>query len=380
MRAAPRALLAALVGCSLAVAVQGAEPVPEATPDCAAASSCWWFSGEYLVWFLREGRVPPLLTTGSFASGGRLGEPDTQVLYGDNRLETRHDDRFVGTRITLGWLEPGGTFGVEGRAFFLERDSTYFKATSDGSTLLARSYFNADGTSSSETIAGPVPGGWRDGSFVGYSRVELFGEEANAVLPLVAEGGLHIDALAGARFLQMRDRLDLTATGYLLPTRQVLFGLTDHWHTHDAYYGGQVGVCGEWAVGRWLLALRATVGLGGDDQLVQASGDRTFQTPAVRVVSPYGLAVQPSNAGDSERGDLDMVSEVNANVGYRLTCWARVYAGYTFLYWNNPIRAGDQVDLVINPNQPTPPGRPAIPFRTDNFWAQGVNVGLELRW
>ncbi len=363
-------LMAALLSTS---SVQAADEGP--------AESGWYFSGEYLVWFLREGRVPPLLTTSSFASGGRLGEPDTQVLYGDDRLQTRHEDRFVGTRITLGWRDAEDTLGVEGRAFFLERDSTYFKAISDGSTLLARPFFNAaDGSSSSEIIAGPTSGGPRDGGFVGYSRVELFGEEANLVLPLTDDCGLRIDLLAGARFLQMRDRVDLTATGFLLPARQVLFGLTDHFHTHDAFYGGQVGLSGEWAVGRWLLNLRATVGLGGDDQLVQAFGDRTLQTPAVRTVTPYGLAVGPSNVGSNERGDLDLVTQADANLGYRLTSWARLLAGYTFLYWNNPIRAGDQIDLATNPIPQPSSNRPAIPFRTDNFWAQGVSVGLELRW
>src|SRR5262245_49895944 len=55
-------------------------------------------SGEYLIWWLHEGRIPAVLTTSSFATKGELGQPDTRVLYGDQRLETRHDDRFVGGR------------------------------------------------------------------------------------------------------------------------------------------------------------------------------------------------------------------------------------------------------------------------------------------
>jgi hypothetical protein len=337
--------------------------------------------GEYLVWFLREGHVPPLLTTGPFPSGGRLGEPGTQVLYGDERLETRHDDRFVGTRVSLDWLAPSGSLGFEGRAFFLERDSTYFKAVSDGSTLLARPYLDArDGSEQSEVIAGPTPLGFRDGGFVGYSRVELFGEEANGVVPLAAGGGLHCDLLVGARFLQLRDRLDLTSTGYLLPQRTVLFGLEDHFQTHNAYYGGQIGLRGGWCCGDWLLDVRGTAGVGGDDQVVRATGARVFQTPFVRSVVPVGLAVRPSNSGSHPRAVVDTVSEAGVNLGYRLARHVTVFAGYTFLYWNNPVRAGDQVDPTVNPNVQGPPARPAIPFNSDPFWAQGANVGLEVCW
>jgi hypothetical protein len=337
-------------------------------------------AGEYLVWFLREGRIPPLLTTSSFASGGRLGVPDTQILYGDDRLQTRHDDRFVGTRLTLDWLNAGQTFGLEGRAFFLERDSTYFKAISDGSSLLARPYFTPDGTSASEVIAGPTALGLANGAFVGYSRVELFGQEANAVVPLVASEPLRCDLLLGSRFLQMRDRLDLTATGHVLPAQTVLFGLIDQLEAHNTFYGGQVGLRGGATWGNWVLDVRGAVALGGDDQQVRGAGDRTFQTPFQKTVLPVGLAVQPSNTGTFNRGEVDFVTEAAVNFAYRFGRHVSLFAGYTFLYWHNPIRAGDQVDLVVNLNQPAPPARPAVPFKSDPFWAQGVNVGLDLHW
>jgi hypothetical protein len=88
---------------------------------------------EYILWWLREGRVPPLLTTSSPASAGILGRPDTRALYRDDRLVTRHDDRFNGLRVYLGyWLDNAQTLGVEGSAFFLERDSTQFSAWTVG--------------------------------------------------------------------------------------------------------------------------------------------------------------------------------------------------------------------------------------------------------
>jgi hypothetical protein len=360
----------------------------EAEPVCGEQipADRWYGRAEYLIWWLREGRVPGVLTTSSPAFQGIPGRGDTKVIYGDDRLPTRHDDRFVGTRFALGyWLDEGHTLGIEAGGFFLERDSTYFKAVSNGDTLLARPYINAlDGSPASEIIAGPGPEGVRNGGFNGYSRVELFGQEVNFVVPLTRGACFRLDLLAGARFLQMRDRTDLTATGRLLPDQSTLFGLTDHYRADDQFYGGQVGLRGEYTLGRWFVNLHGKAALGGTEQTVRAFGDRTFQTPTTKVVQPYGLTVQPSNTGTFHNADIDFVSEVGINAGYRLTRHLDLFAGYTFLAWLNPVRSGDQVDLVVNPNQGTgPPGgpaRPAIPFREDFFWAQGVNVGLDLHW
>src|SRR5437867_2959504 len=55
------------------------QPSPHSTDRCHVGV-------EFILWWLREGRVPPLLTTSSAGSAGMLGRPDTHVLYGDRRL------------------------------------------------------------------------------------------------------------------------------------------------------------------------------------------------------------------------------------------------------------------------------------------------------
>jgi hypothetical protein len=340
---------------------------------------------DYILWWLREGRVPALLTTSSPASRGFLDQPDTRILYGDDRLETRHDDQFNGIRFTLGWMNADGEFGVEARAFFLERDSTYFKASSDGSELLAIPYFNAvTGMPDSRIIAGPDPTrGLLSGAFVGYSRIEWFGEEVNTVLPMTAGDGWRLDLLAGLRFLQMRDRFDETATSRSVSDGGAqLWGLVDNIRTGNAYYGGQVGLSGESTFGRLFVQVRGTMGIGGDDELVRTFGGKLYQTPTMRTTTPTGLFVQPSNTGSMSRGNFDGAGEADVNVGYRLTSWARLVVGYTFLYWADPLRAGDQIETVVNhgqTNHPTP-AVPTVPFKGDALWAQGVNAGVELRW
>jgi hypothetical protein len=358
-------------------------PVPAAEEIATEGDPCprWWADADYLLWWLREGRLPATLTTSAPASRGLLGRPDTRVLYGDDRLETRHGDRFNGIEATLGcWLDDGQSVGVEGSAFFLERDSTYFKAVSDGGTLLARPFELPDGSPASAVLVGPTPTGPRAGGFVGYSRVELFGEAAHLVGLLYADDTCRLEALAGARFLQLRDRTDLTASGYALPAQEPLFGLEDHYRVENAYYGGEVGLRGGLTRGRWSLQLRGTVGPGADVEQVRTFGSTLVQTPAERRVLPIGLTVQPSNRGTFDRTAVNLVSEVGVRVGYRVTQHVEFSAGYTFLLWDGVLRSGDQVDPVINPNPGVSPARPAIPFRDDVFWAQGLNAGLKVSW
>lgn len=340
---------------------------------------------EYVYWWLREGRIPALLTTSSFASEGRLDQPDTRVLYGDERLETRHDDRFIGARMRLGlWLDDEQTCALEGGAFFLERDSTYFKTVSDGSTLLARPYRDAlTGSQASEVFAGPTATGPRSGGFNGYSRIELFSQELNLALNLWASPPARLDLLGGFRSLQMRDRLDLTATSQLLPEKSTIYGLTDHFRVHNIFYGGQLGLRASQEWGPWQVELRATAALGANVETGRAFGDRIAHAPLARDVQPFGLSVLTSNTGRFHRTALDGVYETGLNVGYRLGEHFCVLAGYTFLLWDSPLRA-NQVDFSVNPNQINGlgggPARPAIPFRTDLFWAQGLNVGLAFSW
>jgi hypothetical protein len=359
----------------------GAAPVPGEDCSEGAAGSRLVVGADFVLWWLREGRLPPTLSTSSPASRGLLGQPDTRTLYGGDRLETRHGDRFNGVRVTLGyWFDEGQACGIEGNAFFLERDSTHFKATSDGGTLLARVYENPDGSPASYIVAGQAPTGPRNGGFVGYSRIELFGQEANLVAPLLCGDGFRLESLGGVRFLQMRDRTDLTATGRTLPDQTTLFGLEDHYRVGNAYYGGQVGLRGELSGGRWFINLRGEVGLGADVEQVRAFGASLYQTPAQRVVTPVGLTVQASNRGTFHRTALNGVSEVGVNVGCRVIDHVRVSAGYTFLLWDSPLRSGDQIDPVVNKIAGTPPARPAIPFKEDLFWAQGLNAGVEFSW
>ncbi|OWK43207.1 hypothetical protein FRUB_02806 [Fimbriiglobus ruber] len=72
------------------------------------------------------------------------------------------------------------------------------------------------------------------------------------------------------------------------------------------------------------------------------------------------------------------------NLGYQVTDHIRLIAGYSFLYLNSVARPGNQIDPVIDTQQ-IPPAtgtgtRPAGGVRTSDFWVQGINLGMQLRY
>ena len=56
-------------------------------------------------------------------------------------------------------------------------------------------------------------------------------------------------------------------------------------------------------------------------------------------------------------------------LGYHPTDHLRLSLGYNFLYWSRVRRAPDEYNLS-----------PVLSNRTTDFWAQGFNVGLEVRY
>jgi Putative beta barrel porin-7 (BBP7) len=362
-----------------------AEPLPiEGNPP--PADEKLRIDVDYLYWFLERLRVPALLTTGTPQSGGVPGASGTETLYGDDSLESRHN-RYVGVRFDIDyWLDDTHSWGLNVSAFFLERDSSNYTVPWNSVPLLARPYVDATtGTEKAYILAGPSPGvGNLTGAFNAYSRIELFGQDGNVLYGLARGESWSLDALFGLRFLQMRERLDLTGVSKVLPDESILISATDHFDTFDKFFGAQTGLRGELRRGRWFLEGKVALSIGGDDQEIRTYGNRIYQTPQEKLTENYGVYVLPSNRGTFERGAFDFVTEVGLNIGCELTQHIRVRVGYSLLTWLNPVRPGDQIGPInlaeVAPGAPAFTGQPSVPFREEFFWAQGVNAGLELRW
>ncbi len=74
----------------------------------------FWVSAEYLLWWIKNGQVPPLVTAGG---NGVIGSPGTRVLLDDLNFV---DDFRQGGRFALGYrFESNPPVSIEASYFFL---------------------------------------------------------------------------------------------------------------------------------------------------------------------------------------------------------------------------------------------------------------------
>jgi len=159
----------------------------------------------------------------------------------------------------------------------------------------------------------------------------------------------------------------------------------DQFRTENQFHGGQVGVTGEYRLGRWYADGMAAVAFGLTWERLDIDGGTRTTSPAGTQVTGGGLLALPSNSGRSREADFAVVPEANLTVGYQLADHWRAFIGYTFQYVSNVARPGQAIDPVVNLTQ-LPPGplvgalRPQHKDAVTDFWVQGVNLGLEVRY
>jgi hypothetical protein len=201
-----------------------------------------------------------------------------------------------------------------------------------------------------------------------------------------------IDGFAGWRLLGLNESLTLgenlavlSSVNPNLPAGST-FLVSDRFSTSNLFNGGQIGAIGEYRIGRWSLDLRTSIALGGTQQTANISGSTTSAGPGIASTTlPGGLLALPSNIGSHTRGVVSFVEEVGFNVGYQFTNHIRGFVGYNFLFWSSVLRPAGQIDTVVNPNLIPPavgggPNRPTFNFNGSDFWVQGIQFGLDVRW
>jgi hypothetical protein len=375
-----------LQGAGAPLAEPGDEP--PLVPDCAP-ERCLWFDAEFLLWWVKGDPLPPLLTTSPQGSLGILGRPGTQVLFGG---KDEDDGVRPGARFTLGaWLDECDT-GVEATFLFLGRRAADFRAGSTGDPLLARPVFNlATGAEDSQLVAVAANPSLANllptsGVFAASYESSLWGLELNGLRNLSAGTGHRVDALGGVRFLTLDERLDVAEALLISPGAVegpgTLLQIHDGFRTGNQFYGPQAGLRALWSCDRWSLLVQGKLSMGVVHQTADVEGT-TVTTAAGGGTSVFsgGLLAQPSNLGHYARDNFAVLPEAGLTVGCRLTPWLRATFGYNFLYLSSAVRQGEQINRVVDvrqlPPAPPAPAQPTFPFRATDFWAQGLDFGLE---
>jgi hypothetical protein len=340
--------------------------------------------------------VPALITTSPagtpLGSAGVLGARTTSVLAGNERF---NDDMRFGGRFTAGaWLDDCHKCGIGAEFFILTQNTDRFTTASQGSPILARP-FNT------------FPGGQPNAQIIAFPGVALGGANVDATNDLLGAGvfGLceicsgvdccgceryRVLGLAGYRYLRLEDQVGIaervTATSTIpggVPVGTT-FLVSDSYRTVNQFHGGDIGLAGRVYRGPVFLDLMGRLGIGANVRDLTATGSTVIAAPGLQPVSfPGGLLAQGAGTRYSDC-EFALVPEVRASLGYRVSSHLDVFVGYNVMWWTNVIRAGDQIDLRVNPGLLPPPivsnGRPLLPVQDTTIWVQGISLGAVLRF
>jgi Putative beta barrel porin-7 (BBP7) len=391
-------------------ATGGVEPASSAVCPwalgCNDSTSCqprFWVNADYLLWWVKSGPVnTPLVTTGSQSDlpPGALGQPGTQVLFGDHPLSYGSQSGLrVGGGVALNsWL------ALEGSYFYLDRGAVGYGATSDssGSPLITRPFFNNQvgvqdslGVSDPNTAVGP----WAGGIAVA-SHTQLQGWEANLSGKTALGDSCCFSVLAGFRGMYLNEDLSIQenlvplvpgvlGVGGLAANPPSTIGTFDRFQTTNNFYGGQIGGRLGWTYNTLSVDAIGKVALGVNQEIANVAGSSTLVSPAGNTTFPGGVLALPTNIGRHFHDTFSVVPEGQLNLGWSITPHIKATVGYNFVFWSEVARPGNQIDPVLNPGliptsqvfgngQGAP--RPQFIFNESNFWAQGITWGLEFKF
>ena len=361
-------------------------PLVTKAPPPPLSGGSFWAEVDYLAWTVKGDKLPPLVTTSvagtPLAQAGVLGVPGTSVLFGDS---TTNDKWRSGLRAQLGyWFDSQHKAGIEGSFFGLEQASTGFSASSSGTPILARPFFDASLNQQAATlIAFP---GLVAGSVSINETSRLYGAGILYRQEIGSWGAERFSVLAGYRYLHASDDLGISSLSTVTTINGpvpagTIFGVNDSFKAISNFHGVDLGIIGEFTQGPWLLEWRAQVAVGANFNEAQINGSTTIQIGSGATTSPGGLLALSSNIGNFSQTRFAVVPELSLKAGYQFAPGWRVIGGYDLLYWTGVQRAGNLIDSTINTALVPPatgggPQRPQVQFNSSPLLAQGFSAGV----
>lgn len=403
----------------------GPSPLATCAGDCCRGCCRFSLGAEYLYWYTKGMRTPELVTTSPLgvgpANAGIKGGPDTTVLFGGGHLD---NDGTSGLRVRASVaLDCCCCNKIDFEYFYLgDNDFDYSRSTPGDYDILARPYYNPwIGSEDAEFVGYPgVVDGQIDISgstnFQGYGvwwRHNLLccGSGQGGCGggcggggyggPLAAYGGgcgsgcggskltpCRVDVIAGYRRaeldeeLYIREFLTTTDPAGVYPAGTTI-DRVDQFETQNDFDGFDFGFDWDYCCGKWGINALTKVAFGQVRRRASIRGWTNVTEPGLATqFYDGGLLAAPSNIGHYESSDFTVIPEAGLNLYYQLSCKLRLNFGYSLIFFSDVARAGGLVDLDVDPRQLAPPTvtnavNPAFVSQTDDFWAQGFNLGLE---
>jgi hypothetical protein len=351
----------------------------------------FWASAEYLFAWVKGDTPPAFVTTSPAGTPQALaGIPQsatTSSLFGG----TMNNDLRSGFRFGTGyWFGAQQVYGVEAGVMLVESQAHSFGASSPGTPILARPFFNAaTGAPASVLVAFPgVSSGAlsvrdRSGNFIG-TNIDL-------VQRLYDVGWLRFVPMLGYRFFRYDEgvhfRQSIAPTGGAFAPGTSIVS-TDDFTTQNEFHGGDFGMRTMFFWQNWSLNVLTKVAVGQVHSDVNITGSQVTTTPgAAPAVLPGGVYALPSNIGSHGIETWTFIPELGLNFGWQVRPNLRLGLGYTLLFLDDIARASSQVNQTINPGLFPPavtpltgPASPTALNKTQDVYIQALSFAMTFNY
>jgi hypothetical protein len=276
--------------------------------------------------------------------------------------------------------------GVEAGFTYLESQSNIYGASSNGTAILARPFFNAaDGTPQAVLISFP---GVSSGSIVVKATTgNWYDVNLDLTQKVYEKDWFRLDGLLGYRFVRYDEGLRINQTmsplsGTFVPGTTI--ASIDDFVTHNEFNGNEFGARWRFQWDNLSMSILTKLGLGQIDREININGGQTVTVPGVAPVTRVGgVYALSSNIGTFPASNWTVLPEFGLTVAWRMNANWQVSLGYSVLWLDRIVHAADAVDLTLNPNlfpgstTTGGPNRPVFQLTHGDIWVQSLNLGLE---
>lgn len=375
-----------------------------------------WVSVDYFGMFADDSPRPGFPLFASDTGGtAALDSPTTVILYDD---EEKGYGMQHGFQMAVGgWLTKDRKWGAELAGFYQPEVSAEdavrsLPTTESLSHITAVPFFDTFNNREAAIIL-MVDFPNEAGGIKVSSEQTLWGVEASGLRNILRRDDYSLNARFGFRHFNLSENFTATydrlnaegwwnqydvsqfydpAVGADTFVDQSDYFMVDHVEARNRFYGANLGVDFELKKGRFLLEVGARVALGVNDETVRIEGSATRVEPSGRTITNVGgIFAQRSNIGEHGQTSFAVLPEFKLKVGVEITKNIGFMVGYDFMYINEVVRAGNQLDRRVDPRQmgftvygTNAPVAGALGPRKrmeeHDFWAHGLTAGLKFRF
>ncbi len=343
---------------------------------------------EVPLYWRRAAQPPALVTTAPTGTlqtvAGRLGDPSTQILLGNNPL---NDAAHAGFRITAGtWLRRDRYYGLLFRYWNAGDKDDTFNFNSNQNPILARPFLNTTtgtGVQDTQLIAFP---GQSTGNISVSTGSQVYG--LNIMLRRLAyqDRFTRVDWLYGYQHVSIDETLSISSNTLVTGTQNpaltgASIAVRDRFATQNDFNGVTYGFMGNRDLGCLKLESMFRLGMGNLRRQASANGSTTTTSAAgASATTSQGLLARDTNVQPFKDDTFTVLPEVGFNVAYGIRPGLDFNVGYNYMLVPKVLQASRQIDkdLAVNLSNPlTGSLDPQLDIQQRKYWLHSLGLGLQ---